>query len=144
MLHFKSLIFFFNDTATTEIYTLSLHDALPISFADFIFQGSMNKEGKDDIDLKHFYRQIPEGESTWERDYTKGTITFTAKDGRQTTGSFIGSGEVSCGDGKSFNVENNAFQFALNGKDDWTNIYSDYDKFAKKPRLYWISVTKKK
>src|SRR5438093_13564108 len=27
--HFNS--FFFNDTATTEIYTLSLHDALPIS-----------------------------------------------------------------------------------------------------------------
>src|SRR3712207_8514956 len=26
-------MFFFNDTATTEIYTLSLHDALPISFA---------------------------------------------------------------------------------------------------------------
>src|SRR5260221_9065548 len=29
---FKSIFFFFfNDTATTEIYTLSLHDALPIS-----------------------------------------------------------------------------------------------------------------
>src|SRR6267143_2729909 len=27
------LIFFFNDTATTEIYTLSLHDALPILVA---------------------------------------------------------------------------------------------------------------
>src|SRR2546429_7355261 len=26
-----SIFFFFNDTATTEIYTLSLHDALPIS-----------------------------------------------------------------------------------------------------------------
>src|SRR2546430_12520879 len=26
------MFFFFNDTATTEIYTLSLHDALPISF----------------------------------------------------------------------------------------------------------------
>src|SRR6266704_5039478 len=26
-----SICFFFNDTATTEIYTLSLHDALPIS-----------------------------------------------------------------------------------------------------------------
>src|SRR5256885_8549374 len=25
------IFFFFNDTATTEIYTLSLHDALPIS-----------------------------------------------------------------------------------------------------------------
>src|SRR6267378_4512349 len=29
-------LFFFNDTATTEIYTLSLHDALPISPADAI------------------------------------------------------------------------------------------------------------
>src|SRR6266496_6507410 len=28
-----SVCFFFNDTATTEIYTLSLHDALPISQA---------------------------------------------------------------------------------------------------------------
>src|SRR2546430_5686104 len=27
------MFFFFNDTATTEIYTLSLHDALPISSA---------------------------------------------------------------------------------------------------------------
>src|SRR6266571_9488687 len=29
--HRYVLFFFFNDTATTEIYTLSLHDALPIS-----------------------------------------------------------------------------------------------------------------
>src|SRR2546430_14389923 len=28
---FRSFFFFFNDTATTEIYTLSLHDALPIA-----------------------------------------------------------------------------------------------------------------
>src|SRR5947207_9870200 len=28
---FTCFFFFFNDTATTEIYTLSLHDALPIS-----------------------------------------------------------------------------------------------------------------
>src|SRR2546430_13340206 len=28
-----SFFFFFNDTATTEIYTLSLHDALPISLS---------------------------------------------------------------------------------------------------------------
>src|SRR5260370_3362472 len=31
MPHTISIFFFFNDTATTEIYTLSLHDALPIS-----------------------------------------------------------------------------------------------------------------
>src|SRR6266498_674115 len=30
MLCFSAFLFFFNDTATTEIYTLSLHDALPI------------------------------------------------------------------------------------------------------------------
>src|SRR2546430_6437008 len=29
------IFFFFNDTATTEIYTLSLHDALPISRFDW-------------------------------------------------------------------------------------------------------------
>src|SRR5438874_9744464 len=30
VLHFFFFFFFFNDTATTEIYTLSLHDALPV------------------------------------------------------------------------------------------------------------------
>src|SRR6266850_1604776 len=34
-LHHHFFFFFFNDTATTEIYTLSLHDALPIRLADF-------------------------------------------------------------------------------------------------------------
>src|SRR3989442_6305073 len=38
-LHF----FFFNDTATTEIYTLSLHDALPIYAAQFM---AMMRSGK--------------------------------------------------------------------------------------------------
>src|SRR5258708_33593161 len=32
--HVFHIFFFFNDTATTEIYTLSLHDALPISTID--------------------------------------------------------------------------------------------------------------
>src|SRR2546430_15429240 len=30
------IFFFFNDTATTEIYTLSLHDALPILLASYL------------------------------------------------------------------------------------------------------------
>src|SRR2546430_13961677 len=34
MLAFSLRFFFFNDTATTEIYTLSLHDALPIYARD--------------------------------------------------------------------------------------------------------------
>src|SRR2546422_251486 len=37
------IFFFFNDTATTEIYTLSLHDALPISFAGIsLFRWDIN------------------------------------------------------------------------------------------------------
>src|SRR3712207_9251888 len=39
-------LFFFNDTATTEIYTLSLHDALPI-FADNRIE--IYGCGKDDV-----------------------------------------------------------------------------------------------
>src|SRR2546426_6569274 len=33
------VFFFFNDTATTEIYTLSLHDALPISHRGAVARG---------------------------------------------------------------------------------------------------------
>src|SRR3712207_9472575 len=35
-------VFFFNDTATTEIYTLSLHDALPISEPHAVLDAGRN------------------------------------------------------------------------------------------------------
>src|SRR3712207_8207850 len=35
--------FFFNDTATTEIYTLSLHDALPISVAGLLRRAGVHR-----------------------------------------------------------------------------------------------------
>src|SRR5437867_10108545 len=38
---YRSSFFFFNDTATTEIYTLSLHDALPISALRAPVQGEV-------------------------------------------------------------------------------------------------------
>src|SRR5438034_2807499 len=41
MLLFFLLFFFFNDTATTEIYTLSLHDALPICTKPACLGGTM-------------------------------------------------------------------------------------------------------
>src|SRR2546428_11629666 len=51
---FVSLIFFFffNDTATTEIYTLSLHDALPISaghLARAVRDGRRARRGDDAV-----------------------------------------------------------------------------------------------
>src|SRR3989442_7602300 len=41
--------FFFNDTATTEIYTLSLHDALPISCASCSLLRSSFSHYKDEV-----------------------------------------------------------------------------------------------
>src|SRR2546427_8827061 len=44
---YECMSFFFNDTATTEIYTLSLHDALPICFrcfAPFPRTGAQNRK----------------------------------------------------------------------------------------------------
>ena len=42
-LFFFFFFFFFNDTATTEIYTLSLHDALPISYIPPLTRGFASK-----------------------------------------------------------------------------------------------------
>src|SRR3712207_7927382 len=47
------VVFFFNDTATTEIYTLSLHDALPI--------------------CPHARRQAPAGELPWRSSLRRST-----------------------------------------------------------------------
>src|SRR3712207_7175757 len=41
-------LFFFNDTATTEIYTLSLHDALPISITD-PFQPARSRSRREEF-----------------------------------------------------------------------------------------------
>src|SRR2546427_10736076 len=57
---FYLFFFFFNDTATTEIYTLSLHDALPISgFA------RRHREGGRGIERQRLRK--PGGEAVRER-----------------------------------------------------------------------------
>ncbi|MCX2837863.1 hypothetical protein OQ279_06820 [Salinimicrobium sp. MT39] len=106
------------------------------TYADFTFVAEPT------TDVNHFYRKIPKGQAEWSRNYTNGTITFTFEDGRTTTGTFEGPGTEDLGNGLSKTIENYAFAFNLNGTDDWDNIYSDYDKFVKKPRRYWIDVVK--
>src|SRR2546426_8271734 len=54
------LFFFFNDTATTEIYTLSLHDALPI----FDGAGERSDRGETEPVALRFARQRHQ---TWRR-----------------------------------------------------------------------------
>ncbi len=95
-------------------------------------------------DVNGFYRKIPAGEGQWERNYATGMVTFTFADGSTTSGVFVESATtVDLGFDQTKTVENQAFQFQLNGTDDWDNIYSDYDKFVKKPRTYWIDLVKK-
>src|SRR5258705_10995683 len=57
----STVFFFFNDTATTEIYTLSLHDALPISCAGIGQRGNGGSQVRRvlaDPDLpRPFWRQ---------------------------------------------------------------------------------------
>src|SRR2546428_13867219 len=48
-LHTLLFFFFFNDTATTEIYTLSLHDALPIFWALSMYR-SLKTRGRSRAD----------------------------------------------------------------------------------------------
>src|SRR5689334_24149232 len=54
MLHFVFyfLFFFFNDTATTEIYTLSLHDALPICVPRRAAVPRAGAAGRGDVELR--------------------------------------------------------------------------------------------
>src|SRR5467141_2252041 len=54
---FFLFFFFFNDTATTEIYTLSLHDALPIS-------------APSALDVRHLFhcRHVDAADAAVERD----------------------------------------------------------------------------
>lgn len=109
-----------------------------------LFKAAQNKEGDTDIDLHKFYRQIPVGESTWVRDYVNNTISFTDANGKVTTGEIYPAGEYQIYKDDSRDVKatvpNMAFAFKLSGVDDWTNIYNDYDKFVKRPRLYMIAV----
>src|SRR3712207_9030444 len=54
------IFFFFNDTATTEIYTLSLHDALPIYDGDLRDLGPRRRPARDRGDQRRRRRARPE------------------------------------------------------------------------------------
>src|SRR3712207_7170678 len=64
-------MFFFNDTATTEIYTLSLHDALPIftlhtAAAPLIFKTTKEVKGSEFVELATVETKIRSEEHTSE------------------------------------------------------------------------------
>ncbi|MCI1778325.1 MAG: hypothetical protein LKI53_00015 [Bacteroidales bacterium] len=109
---------------------------------DCIFAAKMNRAGTGDLDLSGFYRKIPKGTSTWIRNYNDGSITFTSEDGTVTTSSMLEPGTYTIGS-KTLKLTSRCFNFILHGADDWANIYSDYDVFAKNPRNFLIVINKR-
>ena len=70
-------------------------------------------------------------------------MTFTKADGSTTQALFLGPGtyEVPGAGGKSVTITRQALAFTITGgKDDWNNIYKDYDKIAARPRALFIEM----
>lgn len=107
-------------------------------YANFIF------EANPVTDVNHYYRQIPEGTSTWVHDYTANNVVFTDSKGNTFTCTFDGPETINLGNGLSKTVTNNAFDFTdmTGSADNWNAIYSDYDKIVERPYEYWIDVVK--
>src|SRR5256885_17199433 len=57
--------FFFNDTATTEIYTLSLHDALPICMGPLGHRFAARHDDRRDADRDPWPAQRARGAAPW-------------------------------------------------------------------------------
>src|SRR3712207_9254729 len=66
----RFLFFFFNDTATTEIYTLSLHDALPISRFDGVVTRACDSELRQPSDCEpwEILDSLPSDETRWNTE----------------------------------------------------------------------------
>jgi hypothetical protein len=124
-------------TEEGNTYGKVLNDAGPDGlYANFIFIGS------PETDVNHFYRKIPKGEGQWLRNYTTNQIIFTFENGSTSAATLIGPGTEDMGYGRSKTTQEGAFSFSLSGTDDWDKIYSDYDKFVKRPRRFWVDIEK--
>lgn len=105
----------------------------------FVFKAEFNKKQKGyPIELEKFYRKLPKGQSAVEADEA-GNVTITDAAGNQTKGYMIPAGEYENNGGSKTTITTMAIKFDIaGGTDDWTNIYSEYDKLAAKPRAMWI------
>lgn len=111
---------------------------------DCVFAGASNPDTGKPVDLTQFYRQIPKGESTWLRNYSDGTITFTDADGHKTSCTLVPKGTYQMPNVPPIplTLESEAFKFNLKGTEDWNNTYNDYGVFARNPVTYYIEIVK--
>ena len=106
----------------------------------FVYSGSVNPVNHKDIDLRKFYDVLPLSEGRYAIDGS--TVTFTKADGTTTQATFVGPGTYEVpGTNKSVTIQRQALAFTITGgKDDWNNIYKDYDKIAARPRALFIEM----
>jgi len=106
----------------------------------FVYSGSVNPVNGKDIDLRKFYDVLPLSEGTYSIDGS--TLSFTKADGTTSQATFVGPGTYEVpGTSKSVTIERQALAFTITGgKDDWNNIYKDYDKIAARPRALFIEM----
>jgi hypothetical protein len=114
--------------------------------------------GGEPTDGRHFYRQIPLGESTWVRDYTKtpNTITFTDSEGRQTVVEMLepkytfvpgysdsqaeANTRVFPRNTGSGDHDDLTFHAKLSSTDNWDVAGQEIDKVYYRPRDFFIDV----
>src|SRR5690349_25175587 len=77
-------IFFFNDTATTEIYTLSLHDALPIFPSSYISCLKQMQYCKELIIKEHFFSPRLGRDYNVDEIFTKCHVQYLYLDRKST------------------------------------------------------------
>jgi hypothetical protein len=108
-------------------------------YADFVYIAS-----DPDVDVNKFYRKVPTGTATWVHNYSAGTVIFTFADGSTSTATWVSSGSETLYGSIVKTTADYSFRFTLKGTDDWTHIYSAYDKLVSNPRVYWVDITKSK
>src|SRR3954464_15255377 len=100
----RAVLFFFNDTATTEIYTLSLHDALPIS----VVGGSFKIVQPGPV-----YGRTPAGCAVHTSE--RGTVASVGVAPSDPTVIYVGTGDpIAGGDG-------NGMYKSVDGGKTWTH-----------------------
>ena len=106
----------------------------------FVYSGSVNPVNGKDIDLRKFYDVLPLKDGRYSLGGAQ--LTFTKADGSTTAATLVGPGAFTIpGTSKTVNLTHQALAFTITGgKDDWNNIYKDYDKIAARPRAMFIEL----
>ena len=128
------------------------------NWSTFFHNASIN--GGNPTDGSNFYRQIPIGESTWVRDYSKtpNTITFTDSKGKQTVVEMLepkytfvpgyndsqasANTRVFPRNPGSGDNDDLTFHAILSSTDNWDVAGSEIDKVYYRPRDFFIDVDK--